>query len=331
MSSPRFVMWLFCLLTATGRAPVAGQSVWQEAIEMEWVLLSVISVVGFTGMTVVQKRALDRYVNGAVTFNAVASMMQFAVAVVLIAIAPIDDWFSRGVLLMVAAGTLQALQWLLQLYALNRSTDVSRIVPIMDSFPLVVLIISVALLGEVLTPIKWFAVLLVVGGAILASLSQAIPGERVRFDRSFAAIMGAMLGMALLTVLFKLASEDLAITQMLGLAWLFAAPVHLIVARIAHAGADVGAALRSRAAVGSIGFTQLLMIVAFMAGLGAIMLGPLSLTTAIMGTRPVMLLLWFMASGFSVRKALRGQPGQSHRKQWASASLVTAGVGAMAF
>jgi hypothetical protein len=38
-----------------------------------------------------------------------------------------------------------------------------------------------------------------------------------------------------------------------------------------------------------------------------------------------------MASGFSVRKALRGQPGQSHRKQWASASLVTAGVGAMAF
>jgi drug/metabolite transporter (DMT)-like permease len=299
---------------------------------MEWVLLSVVSVVGFTGMTVVQKRALDHYVNGAVTFNAVASMMQLAVAVVLLTISPIDDWFSRGVLLMVAAGTLQALQWLLQLYALNRATDVSRIVPIMDSFPLVVLIISVVLLGEVLTPIKWLAVLMVVGGAVLASLSQAIPGERVRMDRSFAAIIGAMLGMALLTVLFKLGSEeDLALTQMLGLAWLFAAPVHLIVARIAHAGADVGAALRSRAAVGSIGFTQLLMLVAFMAGLGAISLGPLSLTTAIMGTRPVMLLLWFMASGFSVRKALRGQPGQSHRKQWASASLVTAGVGAMAF
>ena len=298
---------------------------------MDWVLLSVLSVMSFTGMTVVQKRALERHVNGAVTFNAVASMMQLAMAGVLLAIAPLEDWFSRAVLLMIAAGTFQALHWFLQLYAIKRETDISRIIPIMDSFPLVVLIVSVALLGEVLTAIKWFAVLMVVGGAILASLSQAIPGERVRFDRSLAAILGAMLGMALLTVLFKLASEDLAVTQMIGLVWLFAAPVHLIVARVAHAGSDVGAALRSRAAVGSIGFTQLLFFFAFMSGLTAIALGPLSLTTAIMGTRPIMLLLWFMVSGFSVRKALRREPGQSRRKQWASAALVTVGVGAMAF
>ena len=54
-------------------------------------------------------------------------------------------------------------------------------------------------------------------------------------------------------------------------------------------------------------------------------------TTAIMGTRPVILMLWFMASGFSLRNALRREPGQSRRKQWASAGLVTVGVGAMAF
>lgn len=298
---------------------------------MDWVLLSVLSVIGFTGMTVVQKRALDRHVRGAATFNLVASMMQVSIAVILLAIAPVEDWFSRGVVLMIVAGSLQALQWMLQLYALNRETDISRIIPVMDSFPLVVLIISVVLLGEALTLIKWFAVLMVIGGAILASLSQAIPGKRIRFDRSLAAILGAMFGMALLTVVFKHASEDLAVTQMIGLTWLFAAPVHLIVARAAHAGADVGAALRSRAAIGWIGFTQLLMLGALLSGLAAIAVGPLSLTTAIMGTRPVMLLLWFMASGLSVRKALSHDSGRSRRKQWASASLVTAGISAMAF
>jgi len=298
---------------------------------MDWVLLSVLSVLGFTGMAVVQKRALDRYVAGAVPFNAIASLMQLSVAAVLLAIAPPDDWFSGVVLLMVAAGTLQALHWLLQLYALSRATDITRIIPMMDSFPLVVLIISVAILGEVLTPLKWIAVLFVVGGAILASLSQAIPGERVRLNRPFAAILGAMLGMAVLTVLFKVASEDLAIPTMLGLVWLFAAPVYLIVARLAHAGDDVLAALRSPAAVGSVGLTQLLFLGSLIAGLAAITLGPLSLTTAIMGTRPVILMLWFMASGFSLRNALRREPGQSRRKQWASAGLVTVGVGAMAF
>jgi uncharacterized membrane protein len=298
---------------------------------MDWVLLSFLSVMGFTVMTVIQKRVLGRYVKGAATFNAVASIMQLAMAVVLLTIAPVEDWFSRGVLLMIAAGTFQALHWLLQLYAINRETDISRIVPIMDSFPLVVLIISVALLGEVLTPIKWFAVLMVVSGAILASLSRALPGEHVRFDRSLVAIVSAMLGMAILTVLFKLASEDLAVTQMLGLSWIFAAPIHLVVARVAHAGADVGTALRSRTAVGWIGFTQLILFVSLLSALAAIAIGPLSLTTAIMGTRPVILLLWFMASGFSMRKLLRREPGSSHRKQWASAIFVTIGVGAMAF
>jgi hypothetical protein len=118
---------------------------------------------------------------------------------------------------------------------------------------------------------------------------------------------------------------------MIGVTWLVAGPVHLLVSRLAHAGDDVFAALRSRAAVGSIGLTQLMMLGAFMAGLAAITIGPLSLTTAIMGTRPVMLLLWFTASGFSFRKALRREPGVSRRKQWASASLVTVGVGVMAF
>jgi drug/metabolite transporter (DMT)-like permease len=298
---------------------------------MAWVLLSVVSVLGFTVMTVIQKRVLDRYVKGPATFNAVASMMQFAMAVVLLAIAPVEDWFSWGVLLMVVAGTFQALQWLLHLYALSRETEITRIIPIMDSFPLIVLIISVVLLGEVLTPIKWFAVLMIVCGVILASLSQAIPGDRIRFNRSMAAIFGAMLGMALLTVCFKLASEDLTATQMAGLAWLFAAPTHLIAARVAHARAEVGRVLRSRGAVGWIGFTQLIMLVALLSGLTAIAIGPLSLVTAVMGTRPIVLLLWFMVTGFSIRKLLRREPGQFHVQQWVSAIFVTLGVAAIVF
>jgi uncharacterized membrane protein len=300
---------------------------------MDWVLLSVVSVVGFTAMTIVQKRALDRYVRGAVPFNAVAALIQLSLAVVLLAISP-PDWFSSAVLLMVLAGVIQATAWLFQLYALSRETDISRIVPVLDSFPLVVLFIAVIFLGEVLTPMKWIAVTMVTGGAILASWHQAIPGERVKFNKSFAAIIGAMFSMALLGVLFKLASTDLELSQMIGLTWMFAAPVHLIVARVSNAGADIKAVFRSRPALGSVGLTQLLMLGAMSTGLAALTLGPLSLSTAIMGTRPVILLIWFMASGFSLRSALRRgprEPHESRRKQWASASLVTVGVGATAF
>ena len=297
---------------------------------MDWVLLSVLSVMGFTAMTVVQKRALDRYVPGAVPFNAVASLIQLTIAVVLLAISP-PNWFSSAVVLMMLAGMLQATVWLLQLYALNRETDISRIVPVLDSFPVVTLIVAVVFLGEMLTPVKWAAVIMVIVGALLASWHQAIPGERVRLNRSFGAIIGAMVGMAVLGVIFKLASTDLSVMQMVGLTWLFAAPVHLIVARLNHAGDAVRAVFRSRPAIGSVGLTQIIMLLAMFSGLAALTIGPLSLSTAIMGTRPVMLLIWFMASGFSFRKALRPEAGHPMRKQWASAGLVTVGVGAMAF
>ena len=67
-------------------------------------------------------------------------------------------------------------------------------------------------------------------------------------------------------------------------------------------------------------------------GLAAIAIGPVSLSSAIMGTRPVLLLLWAMASGLSFRQTLRSrQGGGPPRARWASACLVTVGVGVMAF
>ena len=298
---------------------------------MDWVLLSLVSAVAFTIVTIVQKRTLDRYVRGAVTFNAVAALIQVSIASVLLLLAP-PDWFSGGVAIMAVVGVLQALVWFLQSYALNREADVSRIIPILDSFPLFVLIIAVVFLGEALTPLKWAAAVMVIGGAIWASWHQALPGERVRINRSLVAMLGAMLGMSVMTILFKVASAEMSVVQMVGLVWLFAAPVHLLAARITHAGSDIRQVLRSRPAIGMVGITQAMMVVAIFSGLAAITLGPVSLATAIMGTRPVLLVIWVLASSLSFKGAVKGSgQGKALRTRMASASLVTVGIGVMAY
>jgi drug/metabolite transporter (DMT)-like permease len=258
--------------------------------------------------------------------------MQVGVALVLIALSP-PDWFSRAIVVMMGIGLLQATLWFLQTYAISRETDISRIVPVLESFPLLVLIISVVFLGESLTSVKWIAVLMVIGGAILASWHQALPGERLRFNRSFFAIMGAMVATSLMVVLFKVASADLSIVQMVATAWLFAAPGHFLAMRLSNNGVqNVRAVFRSRSAVGWVGLTQIAMVIAIFSGLAAMTIGPLSLSTAIMSTRPVMLVLWVLASGISFKRAASGGAGRGPmRSRVASASLVTAGVGAMAF
>jgi uncharacterized membrane protein len=299
---------------------------------MDWVVLSLVSAVAFTFVMIAQKRTLDRHVRGAVAFNASAAVIQVGVALVLIALSP-PDWFSSAIVVMMVAGLVQATVWLLQSYAISREADVSRIAPLLDSFPLLVLLIAVVFLGESLTPLKWIAVLMVIGGATLASWHQALPGQPVRFNRSFLAIVGAMIAMSLMAVLFKVASADLSVMQMVATAWLFAAPMHFIAMRLTNAGVEnVLAVFRSRSAFGWVGLTQAAMVIALFSGLTAITLGPLSLSTAIMGTRPVMLVLWVLASGISFKRAASGGAGRGPmRSRMASASLVTAGVGAMAF
>jgi len=310
-----------------GAAQVTGK----EWLEMDWVLLSLISAVGFTAMTIVQKRTLERHVNGAVVFNAVAALPQLGGAVVILALSP-PDWSSAAVAIMLAAGVAQATVWLLQGYAINREKDISRIVPVLDSHPLLVLIIAIVALGEVLTPIKWIAVLMVIAGAIIASWHQALPGERVRLNRSLFAVLGAAVAMAVVTVLFKIASAELSIVQMVGLAWVVSAPIHLIIARVTHVGHEMRRVLGSGRALRMVSVTQVAFVVAIFSGVAALSLGPVSLATAIMGTRPVMLLLWVVISGLSVGNALRGRPEQGGMGiKWASASLVTVGVGVMAF
>jgi drug/metabolite transporter (DMT)-like permease len=310
---------------------MAQNHVAERIAEMNWVLLSLVSAAAFTVLTVLQKRTLDRHIQGVVPFNAVAAIIQVSIASVLLLLSP-TDWFSGPVLLMVGVGAIQAFIWLLQGYAINREADVSRIVPVLDSFPLLVLIIAVVFLGEVLTPVKWFAVLVVIAGVLLASWHQALPGERVRLNRSLVAIFGATVGMALLTVSFKVASADLSVMQMIGLSWLFAAPFHFIAASVTHSGSEVRRVLRSRPAFGMVGLTQVMILIALFSGLAALSIGPVSLTTAIMGTRPVMLVLWVLASGISFKRAASGTgPRKPLRARLASASLVTVGVGVMAF
>ncbi len=296
---------------------------------MDWVAFSLISAVAFTAYTLLQKHALDRYV-GAVTFTALAGMAHIGVAVAILIASP-PDWSSWGVAAMALAGVIHVGIQLLSSYALRRTSDVSRIVPVLDAYPLFVMVMAVVWLGEEVTFFKWGAALLVMAGVMVASFAQTLPGNRLQINRSVLAVFTASAGIALYTVLAKSASSEVSVWQMYAISWLFAFPGVMAAARVSGMG-QVAAALRSKGALALVGLAQVVVVLAFWCGLTAIDQGPISLSSAIMSTRPVLLLLWVAATGMSLRRMLdRREPRREVRARWGSALLVTAGVGAMAF
>lgn len=296
---------------------------------MDWVVLSFAAAVAFTAYSVIQKRVLDRYVDGAVTFSALACIPHGLIAGVILLADP-PDWFSWPVFAMALAGTSHAAIQLLSAYAFRREADISRIVPIMDAFPLFVLVMAVVFLGEVLTPLNAGAALLVTCGVMVASWHQSLPGARIKLNRSLVVILGAAFAMATYSVLAKSATGQMSILQMYAVSWAFSAP-WLMGTSLLRNPSGLYRALTSRPALVSTGSAQAIILFAFMAGLTAFELGPVSLSSAVMSTRPVLLLFWVVATGMSVRAVLgRRTSFGVGRARWVSALLVTAGVGVMA-
>lgn len=292
---------------------------------MDWVVLSLASALAFTAYSVIQKRVLDRHVDGAATFAAISCIPHGFVAGVILLLSP-PNWFSWPVLAMAVAGTLHAAIQLLSSYAFRREADISRIVPIFDAYPLFVLVMAVMALGESLTPLKAGAALLVTVGVMVASWHQSLPGARIRLNRSLLAILGSALCIALYSVLAKAVVGEMSILQMYAVSWAFSIPC-LMGTSLLRNRAGLREALASRPALVSTGVAQAVILFAFMVSFMAFELGPVSLSTAIMSTRPVLLLFWVAASGMSVRAVLGRREGRS---RWVSASFVTAGVGVMA-
>ena len=296
---------------------------------MDWVVLSLVTAVAFTAYSVVQKYTLDRHVDGASTFAALACMPHVLIAGVILLVSP-PDWLSWPVLAMAIAGILHAVIQLFSGYAFRREADIARIVPIIDAYPLFVLVMALVLLGEVLTPLKAGAAVLVTVGVMVASWHQSLPGARITLNRSLLALLGASVSIALYAVLAKAAVEEMSIWQMYAVSQAVAIPLLMSAAWQGNR-VNVRKALASRPALILVGVSQAILLVAFVASFTAFVLGPVSLSTAIMSTRPVLLLFWVVVSGISVRAVLgrRTSFGEG-RARWVSALLVTAGVGVMA-
>lgn len=299
---------------------------------MNWVVFSLVSAVAFTAYSMLQKRALDRHVQGPAAFSALACVMHGAVAGVILLFSP-PDWLSWGVVVIALAGTVHAGIQLLTAYAFRRESDVTRIVPVLDAYPLFVLVMAVALLDESLTPVKWGAVGMVVAGVVIASQHQSLPGGRASLlNPSVVAVLTASVGIAVYSVLAKMAMEigGLSVLQLYAISWLAALPWTFGAAWFGER-AKLKAAFASPPALWNSGAAQAAMLAAFVTGFIAFESGPVSLSAALMSIRPVLLLLWVALGTLSLRSLLsRPHVSGEGRARWASAGLVVLGAGVMA-
>ena len=298
---------------------------------MDWFLVSLASAAVFACVGVLDKLVLTRISAGALTFIAGTGLLQFPGALIPLAFVPLES-YSVGVwTAAVMSGVLVGASLVAMFWMLSRRA-VSEVIAVYQTSPIFVAILAVAILSEDLTVLQWLAILVTIAGAVMISLRRTGVFQRVRLDASFYLLVLASVLAAAGHFLTKVALEEgmsfwnlhtvRAVSLGLIMALLMARPTVLRELRLVVSDRSVvGLWVLAEAVVAlpAIVLTQ-----------WGISLGPVSLTTAVMSSRPLFVLV-ISALLSAPAMELLNEPldRETLAKKGVSIAMIVGGVGAL--
>ncbi|PZC47750.1 MAG: Permease of the drug/metabolite transporter (DMT) superfamily [Chloroflexi bacterium] len=300
---------------------------------MEWLLLSVLSTLSFSAYTILQKLTFQRYLGNVFAYAFLGAVLHLSIAVVILLLDPVRiPWTSGPFLTILTAGLIHGCFTLMMFTVVQREPEVTRVMPVIDTYPIFVAVMAVLFLGEAFTVPTFLAVGLVVGGALVASWHRGLPGERIKQARTLLIMIGVSFCIGVYTILSKYALSGLDIWQAYALSSIASAPVFALAVHHFRAWPDVRRALAQPKVVAIAASGHFMLFLAFIVGLLAFTMGPVTLSSAVMASRPLVVLGYVAVINVAFPNLMTERlMGSGFLRKGLAAAMVTAGVGAMAF
>jgi transporter family protein len=272
-------------------------------LELSWVLPAIASPFIYAIVSIGDKWILSTLKLRIESFNLFVGGTQLGISLVILVLLGIPDASTEALAAAIGGGMIWGVALIILFMALRRE-QIGRVVPVSQTSPVFAAILGVVLLGENLEWWGWLAVLLVVVGAVIVSADphQLLSGG-FRKVYLWVVLAAALIGIA--QVLLKLSSDDLNVwhnmsLRGIGLFTTLAIPV--LRPSIAR---DLGSFITTK---------KTAIPVLIIEGLGPILgngflllalaNGPVSLVSALLGTRPIFILLITLAFAPIAKKAL---------------------------
>jgi drug/metabolite transporter (DMT)-like permease len=272
---------------------------------MDWAVLAILHSAAQGWISILDKYNVSRLVRDVRTYYLLMGTLSIVVGIVVAIAAPLPVGVSWAPMAKGALGSLTLGGSLMLMFLVYRTHEVSRVVPVTQSYPIFVAIIATLFLGETLNFIHWGAILVTMAGVLLISF-QRIPGKGgIPLGRPFVLMTLASLGIAVFNIMSKSALADISIWNMytinnlgVGLAFL-AMSLRRSVVQEALTVARRPISLALIAAVLGVNFVGTTLL------FSAFEIGPVSLISTIAGTRPVFVFAYTVLLSLIVPRFLR--------------------------
>lgn len=295
------------------------------AIDTAWIVPAIGSPAIYAAVSIGDKLILTRTGIRLQSFYFFVGASQLAIAAVVIAVNPLPPVNLDVMVRAWGGGFIWGLALTLMFWVLRRE-EVSRVTPVWQSSPVFVALMAVVFLDERLGWAHWAAVGLVVLGAATVSYKGGTGGGWFKPVYGLLLIGALMIGIAQL--LLKTVADDLSVWHSMALrgtglftslALPYARPSNIAALARAMSAPRTAAALLATETFAPL-FGNLLLLT-------ALANGPVSLVSAVLGTRPVFVFIGTVGAGIFVKGLLEDRMTRADVVlKGASAAAVVAGV-----
>ena len=300
---------------------------------MSWVVIALLAAAISAVVSIFDKTVMYRYVGTQLTLPLLIGIAQTAVGLSVLAVVGTPAGASADAVgWAIASGALFGLGGQLLIRALY-TQEVSRVIPVVQTFPVFAALLALAFLGERLTPLQWVAIAATVVGAVTLSMRFDGDHRRLFLQRSFLALMLSSILAGAAHVAAKVAVDELPVLYTHGLRMLALGLVFLAFnLRPAPVRDILGLVRRRSPAWMFVGSNELVIANAgLLLVLWALSLGQVSLVTALVGTRALFVVAYSTGAAL-VWKGFLGEDTSPRAVtvKVGSTALIVAGVAGIA-
>lgn len=257
---------------------------------MNWVNTAILSAAIMGMVSIFDSHLLFKRMPGLRAFLLLVGIIHLIYGSLLFTLFPLPQGAGIWpVLAAVASGMLRTAAVVIMLDSLRRE-EVSRVIPVVYTYPIFVAIMAMPLLGESLNSLEWLAIVIVVVGAVMVSITQS-PSGSIRWRGKLLLLFSASLLFAVADIAGKYALAYISFWNMFWLSAFCMSGIFLLVSVRPQVIGQVIKIEHRNSAIGLLVFNETLAPIGIVLSFWALERGPVSLVSTIIGSRPMFVLM----------------------------------------
>jgi len=277
---------------------------------MSWVNIAILSATTLGVVNIIDSHLLSKRMPGLRAFLLPVAVFHLIYALIVFTLFPLPVGIGTWPLLVaIASGILRGVAITPMLYIM-KSEEVSRVAPVVYTYPVFVAIMAAPLLGETLYYLEWLAIIIVVAGAVMISVRQGPSGSTTWLGKPLLVLFGSSLFMAMADIASKYALVYISFWNMFWLSAFCMSGIFLLVSIRPYTLKQLINMKQRKSVFALLAVNETLAPTAIALQFWALERGPVSLVSTIASSRPVFVVMFALILSRISPKFLQWQLGR---------------------